>query len=156
MAALIVRSLLFGGSRQFSTCVQAPLVRKTLYSGLELPQTHLCSSRSRILDLRDIRRWFSSSSGEESGGEEGGGSKNDGKEEGVESDKEEQQEEDEEGEELGLGMLPIPRHHAIAPVNIPEVFPEVPVLPISRNPLFPRFVKMLEVKLVTQCVSCLT
>lgn len=148
MAGLIFRSLLLGGSRSFSTCVQVPLVRKTLHGGLELPQTRLCWSRSRILELRGIRRWYSSSSGEENGGEEGGGGKHDGKEEGEEGDKEEPQEEGEEGEELSLGIFPIPHHHAIAPVNIPEVFPEVPVLPISRNPLFPRFVKMLEVRLV--------
>ena len=51
----------------------------------------------------------------------------------------------EDGESLDLEMLPLARHHDIAPVNIPDHFPEVPVIPISRNPLFPRFVKMLEV-----------
>lgn len=34
---------------------------------------------------------------------------------------------------------------ALAPVMVPEVFPRVPLLCVHRNPVFPRFVKMLEV-----------
>jgi len=34
---------------------------------------------------------------------------------------------------------------ALAQVVVPDVFPEVPLLPIHRNPVFPRFVKMMEV-----------
>ncbi|EDO31613.1 predicted protein, partial [Nematostella vectensis] len=30
-------------------------------------------------------------------------------------------------------------------VVVPEVFPEVPLIPVHRNPVFPRFVKMLEI-----------
>ena len=56
--------------------------------------------------------------------------------------------EEEEGEgQLGIELLPAARQHAIAPVSIPDNFPEVPVLAISRNPIFPRFVKILEVRL---------
>lgn len=86
-----------------------------------------------------MRRHFSSSGKEDEGGEEkeseGGGNEEEGT---VKEDLE-------DCESLDLEMLPLARHHAIAPVNIPDHFPEVPVLPISRNPLFPRFVKMLEV-----------
>ena len=150
MAGLVFRGLLLSGSRRFSTRVQAPLVRKTLHGDLGLPQTHPCWPHGRISELRGFRRWFASSSGEESGGEEEGkgegGGKSDGKEEEGEERAEKEEEEGEDGEGFGLEMLPVPRHHAIAPVNIPGVFPEVPVLPISRNPLFPRFVKMLEVR----------
>lgn len=46
---------------------------------------------------------------------------------------------------LGIEILPASVQHAIAPVSIPDNFPEVPVLAITRNPIFPRFVKMLEV-----------
>lgn len=35
---------------------------------------------------------------------------------------------------------------ALSPVNVPDKFPNIPVLAIGRNPLFPRFVKMLEVR----------
>lgn len=49
-------------------------------------------------------------------------------------------------ESLGL-LAPVVKQYAVAPVSIPDRFPEVPVLPISRNPIFPRFVKMLEVSL---------
>ena len=37
------------------------------------------------------------------------------------------------------------QQQAIAPVSIPDIFPEVPVLPVSRHPVFPKFVKMIEV-----------
>lgn len=55
--------------------------------------------------------------------------------------------EEEEGGALGIELLPPNQMHAIAPVSIPDNFPEVPVLAISRNPIFPRFVKILEVSL---------
>ncbi|KAK7484034.1 hypothetical protein BaRGS_00024769, partial [Batillaria attramentaria] len=34
---------------------------------------------------------------------------------------------------------------ALAAITVPEVFPRVPVIAINRNPVFPRFVKMLEI-----------
>jgi len=37
------------------------------------------------------------------------------------------------------------RQTAIAPMNVPEVFPYVPVIAVKRNPVFPRFIKMIEV-----------
>jgi Lon-like ATP-dependent protease len=151
MAGILFRSFVLAGSRRFSTSVQAPLVWRTLRGGDQLPKTQLGWPHRGVVGLREDRRWFCSSSGEESGGEEGG-NKNDEKEEEEESEKEE---EEVGGGGLGLEMLPIPRHHAIAPVSIPEVFPEVPVLPISRNPVFPRFVKMLEVSLVAWQARCL-
>ena len=42
-----------------------------------------------------------------------------------------------EDDDANLGTL--------APITIPDVLPEIPVLAVSRNPLFPRFVKMIEV-----------
>lgn len=38
-----------------------------------------------------------------------------------------------------------PEYGALAPVMVPEVYPRVPLLCVHRNPVFPRFVKMLEV-----------
>ena len=38
-----------------------------------------------------------------------------------------------------------PSQGALAQVMVPDVFPEVPLLPVHRNPVFPRFVKMMEV-----------
>lgn len=35
---------------------------------------------------------------------------------------------------------------ALTTMTVPEVFPNVPVIAISRNPVFPRFVKMIEVR----------
>ena len=35
--------------------------------------------------------------------------------------------------------------NALAPIQVPDVFPKVPLVAVSRNPLFPRFIKMVEV-----------
>lgn len=39
---------------------------------------------------------------------------------------------------------------ALAKVIIPDEFPDVPLLTVPRSPIFPRFVKMLEVPLLVQ------
>ena len=44
------------------------------------------------------------------------------------------------------GTAADPGQGALAQVVVPDVFPEVPLLPVHRNPVFPRFVKMLEVR----------
>lgn len=41
--------------------------------------------------------------------------------------------------------LPIPSLVALAPLQIPDFLPRVPVIAINRNPLFPFFIKMLEI-----------
>ena len=64
-------------------------------------------------------RWFSSSSAE---GE----------------DSEDEAEEEGERDEVNV------EQSALAAVSIPDSFPEVPILAITRNPIFPKFVKMLE------------
>ncbi|XP_028299509.1 lon protease homolog, mitochondrial [Gouania willdenowi] len=35
---------------------------------------------------------------------------------------------------------------ALTPMMVPEVFPNVPLIAVSRNPVFPRFIKIIEVK----------
>lgn len=40
------------------------------------------------------------------------------------------------------------QHHLPATVAIPEVWPHVPVIAMKRNPVFPRFMKILEVFLL--------
>ncbi|XP_019727361.1 lon protease homolog, mitochondrial [Hippocampus comes] len=35
---------------------------------------------------------------------------------------------------------------ALTPMTVPEVFPNVPLIAVSRNPVFPRFIKIIEVK----------
>lgn len=37
--------------------------------------------------------------------------------------------------------------NALTPLVVPEIFPRVPVIAINRNPVFPRFVKMIEVSI---------
>ncbi|XP_019856519.1 PREDICTED: lon protease homolog, mitochondrial-like [Amphimedon queenslandica] len=51
---------------------------------------------------------------------------------------------DDEGslDEVDLGSLSLSR--AIATISIPDTLPEVPLLVLNRNPMFPRFVKMVE------------
>ncbi|KAK2559264.1 Lon protease-like protein [Acropora cervicornis] len=43
------------------------------------------------------------------------------------------------------GVKVDPSQGALAQVLVPDVFPEVPILPVHRNPVFPRFVKMMEI-----------
>ena len=52
---------------------------------------------------------------------------------------------DDEGslDEVDLGSL----SRAIATISIPDTLPKVPLLVLNRNPMFPRFVKMVEVSL---------
>jgi len=35
---------------------------------------------------------------------------------------------------------------AVAKVDVPEYFPDIPVIPVTRTPVFPKFVKMVEVR----------
>ena len=37
-------------------------------------------------------------------------------------------------------------HHLPATMTVPEIWPSVPVIAINRNPVFPRFIKIIEVK----------
>uniref|UniRef100_A0A667WSQ5 Lon protease homolog, mitochondrial n=1 Tax=Myripristis murdjan TaxID=586833 RepID=A0A667WSQ5_9TELE len=39
-----------------------------------------------------------------------------------------------------------PQMTALTPMMVPEVFPYVPLIAVSRNPVFPRFIKIIEVK----------
>ncbi|KAK5869383.1 hypothetical protein PBY51_024106 [Eleginops maclovinus] len=53
------------------------------------------------------------------------------------------------GEESGgEGGVPYngPQMTALTPIMVPEVFPNVPLIAVSRNPVFPRFIKIIEVK----------
>lgn len=43
--------------------------------------------------------------------------------------------------------LVMPSMTQLAPIQVPDFFPKVPLIAVSRNPLFPRFIKMIEVKL---------
>uniref|UniRef100_H3B5F1 Lon protease homolog n=1 Tax=Latimeria chalumnae TaxID=7897 RepID=H3B5F1_LATCH len=53
----------------------------------------------------------------------------------------------EEGGEGGDGVAySAPTMTALTPLMVPEVFPNVPLIAVSRNPVFPRFIKIIEVK----------
>lgn len=73
------------------------------------------------------------------------GSDGDGKEDGNNNAKPEA--EDAEGETQEQ-PTPTPVNFpmgALTTMTVPEIFPNIPVIAISRNPVFPRFVKMIEV-----------
>ena len=40
---------------------------------------------------------------------------------------------------------------ALSAMNVPEVFPNVPVIAVNRHPVFPRFLKMIEVCCQSLC-----
>lgn len=52
------------------------------------------------------------------------------------------------GDESGGDGAPYisPQMTALTPMLVPEVFPNVPLIAVSRNPVFPRFIKIIEVK----------
>ncbi|XP_064475268.1 lon protease homolog, mitochondrial-like isoform X2 [Ornithodoros turicata] len=45
--------------------------------------------------------------------------------------------------EAKTGVIPV--QGAVAPVTVPDHWPQLPVIAISRNPVFPRFIKMIEI-----------
>lgn len=60
------------------------------------------------------------------------------------------------GEESGGdGGVPYsgPQMTALTPMMVPEVFPNVPLIAVSRNPVFPRFIKIIEVKMMFHCFT---
>lgn len=55
------------------------------------------------------------------------------------------------GEESGGdGGVPYsgPQMTALTTMMVPEVFPNVPLIAVSRNPVFPRFIKIIEVRMM--------
>lgn len=53
-------------------------------------------------------------------------------------------------EPAGDGGIPGngPQMTALTPMMVPEVFPNVPLIAVSRNPVFPRFIKIIEVRMM--------
>lgn len=53
-------------------------------------------------------------------------------------------------ESSGDGSIPGngPQMTALTPMMVPEVFPNVPLIAVSRNPVFPRFIKIIEVRMM--------
>lgn len=41
-----------------------------------------------------------------------------------------------------------PQMTALTPMLVPEVFPNVPLIAVNRNPVFPRFIKIIEVRML--------
>ncbi|XP_056095069.1 lon protease homolog, mitochondrial [Rhinichthys klamathensis goyatoka] len=54
--------------------------------------------------------------------------------------------EDESGGDEGPYTPPPPQMSALTTMLVPEVFPNVPLIAVNRNPVFPRFIKIIEVK----------
>ncbi|XP_071118803.1 lon protease homolog, mitochondrial-like [Haliotis cracherodii] len=81
--------------------------------------------QSRIASATVSSRYFSSSSDKGDGNEDG-------------------QPAEEETQTPHVQPEPFPMG-ALTTLAVPEIFPKVPVIAISRNPVFPRFVKMIEV-----------
>ena len=44
-----------------------------------------------------------------------------------------------------------PNMMALSPMTVPDYFPNVPLLAVSKNPVFPKFIKMIEVSNPTLC-----
>ncbi|TRY60367.1 hypothetical protein DNTS_025780 [Danionella cerebrum] len=51
-----------------------------------------------------------------------------------------------DGDGADEGPYATPQMTALTPMIVPEVFPNVPLIAVNRNPVFPRFIKIIEVK----------
>ena len=121
------------------------------------PAGRALPARTRFVGQLQLGQWWGRGPGvwqgvrylsEVGGGDgEGEGEEGEGDERSAESGVESGGEEHEDEDEMSLEAI-APKQHAIAPVTVPDNFPEVPILAISRNPIFPRFVKMLEVSAI--------
>lgn len=76
----------------------------------------------------------------------GGGEKSSGNGDGEEKGKADDEGEAAADDSSKQTPQPAPLMGALSTMNVPEIFPRVPVIAIGRNPIFPRFVKMLEVQ----------
>ncbi|XP_060640848.2 lon protease homolog, mitochondrial [Anolis sagrei] len=110
-----------GRAPPFSSPLRACRGRLALTRGPRLPWAEWASSPRRFLLSRGASS-FSSSSGDGPEGSESGG----------------------EGAGSGDGTPPVVT--ALAPLMVPEHVPQVPLVAVARNPVFPRFIKILEVK----------
>lgn len=128
MAGRAVRLLLLGRSATRSSLLLAPASRALPnFVGLPGVLGQWCRGPGWRV------RYYSELSGGEGEGE--------GEESDVESGTDES-----DVDEMSLEAInPASHQHAIASVAIPDSLPEVPVLAVTRNPIFPKFVKMLEV-----------
>ena len=112
------------------------------FTGSKQALTSILSSRRRGRLLSNIQRSLATSKDGKDGDNDGDEKKE--VEEGPSSQEADMHEEEEE--ELDLIPHPFSRRSApLAEVTVPDDFPEVPVLALSRQPLFPKFVKILEV-----------
>ncbi|XP_061681769.1 lon protease homolog, mitochondrial [Syngnathoides biaculeatus] len=117
-----------GGSLHAPNMTAAPgrWTRVTgVYSGLLASS----SCRPRAFGNRASGAGFSAGDGGESVGGGGGGDGSGGEESGG-----------------GVGEDAGPQMTALTPMMVPDVFPNVPLIAVSRNPVFPRFIKIIEVK----------
>jgi len=86
-----------------------------------------------------LPRWYSSDQGDEEG------------KEAIEEQEETEEEQDDVLEDIledeeTVELLPVTRHQALAAQNVPKDFPDVPLLPISRSPIFPHLARMMEAR----------
>lgn len=107
-------------------------VTRTL--GLRAQHCNTPSWSSRLPGLMQSRMFGNQASGAGFSGEDGGESAESGGEE--------------SGGDVGGGGSAYngPPMTALTPMMVPDVFPNVPLIAVSRNPVFPRFIKILEVK----------
>jgi hypothetical protein len=50
-----------------------------------------------------------------------------------------------DGQNETVVPITIPNMSPLAPLKVPDFLPKIPIVAISRNPLFPKFIKMIEV-----------
>ena len=147
MSSRLARLLFYGASggcsrRLYSrgTSLLAFPPCKSVFPGLSLAVSpSLLSRRARLISPKCMY-----STSQEGGDGDGDGDREaeGGNEETKDAEEESDSTESEDSESLEL--LPSARHHALATIRVPDHFPDVPLLPITRSPIFPRLARMLE------------
>ncbi|XP_078373177.1 lon protease homolog, mitochondrial-like isoform X1 [Oculina patagonica] len=150
------KSSLFNGLDSFHVGIERYTVgllvgRNEFSSSADYSSDELPSWKERVVDFKDghvvlyPRRYTKSqnSNGQSSSSQSSEGASGNGSDDGDGGDKKDDSAdvviEDKAGAKVD------PALGALAQVVVPDVFPEVPLLPVHRNPVFPRFVKMMEI-----------
>lgn len=118
---------------------------------LQKERTHLLSSSFSGITSYNYSQPLSASSSRPSAAcfssdsSSSGGSDSDGKDDAAKPEDEVEKQDQPDAAYHNQSPVNFPMS-ALTTMSVPEFFPNVPVIAISRNPVFPRFVKMIEVK----------
>ncbi|XP_076800484.1 lon protease homolog, mitochondrial-like [Clavelina lepadiformis] len=129
--------------RPRAVIVQRQSISTRLNSGLSRNIT----CQAGLLSAKPRFNWSSSSwksfSGRASSGNDGDNNDDSNQDDGVPA---QNGDEEKPPEVIYQPIMPGPAAGALSAMTIPDDFPNVPIIPVNRNPVFPKFIKMIEVR----------